>query len=190
MPLTAFAQSISAPAIRPCAILFMGSLAGVAARCDIQRFTRLASLTCRDRIAHSNRFVSPRSALFHIRPPPHLILSPARFLAAGSVHARLFLIWFSAPLSRDLDTAVASSAHGCHEISAPMLRDLRTGSTTRCVASTSLPGCAALCSSVRCCRSPSSPSERGSGLLNATESGTGMQTIHIVRFAEWFWWLF
>jgi hypothetical protein len=108
----------------------MASLAVAAARCDIQRFTRLASLNCRDRIAPSNRFVSPRSALFHIRPPPHLISSPARFPAAVSVHARLFLIWFSAPLSRDLDTAVASSAHGCREICAPMLRDLRTGSAT------------------------------------------------------------
>jgi hypothetical protein len=161
----------------------MASLAGVAARCDIQRFTRLASLTYRDRIAPSNRFVSPRSALFHIRPPPHLISSSARFPAALSVHARLFFIWFSAPPSCDLDTAVASPAQGCHEICAQVPRH-------RCADSTSSPGYAASCSSVHCCRSLSSPSERGSGLLNATESGTGMQTIHIVRFVEWFWWLF
>jgi hypothetical protein len=76
-----------------------------------------------------------RSASFHIRPPLHLIWSPARFAASVSAHARLFSVCFSAsppdphtdaeaspcrahlicaPLSRDVDTTITRSAHRFH----------------------------------------------------------------------------
>jgi hypothetical protein len=117
----------------------------------------------------------------------HLIWSPARFSASLSVHARLFLVWFSAPLSRDMRIHVIRSGHRCYAICAPMLRDLRTGSTAPLCCFHVVTGpCGFLLVSPllqRChlrlrvmrspsCRSLCSPSEKCSVVLNATESGT------------------
>jgi hypothetical protein len=118
------------------------------------------------------RSLLPLDLVCPIALPPHFppdlvpqsIWSPARFPASVSVHARMFLVWFSAPLSRNLRTGSTTPLCRFHVLAGPRAS----------LVSALLPRCHLRRRLMRSpsCRSLSSPSESGSVVLNATESVT------------------